>query len=200
MDKDNRLDITGVILVGGKSRRMGKDKAFLEFSGKPLFERVLGIFLESFRHTVLVGDRRERFAGYGLPVLEDILPGSPLGGLYTGLHHAPTDYVFVSPCDLPFPNGGILDRICSLRNGFDVVVPATRNGLEPLFALYSRKCLEPMRRLLESGNLRIYDFYPQVRVRYVPSEEMAQLDEEGKSFVNINTPEEFALLGKGWPS
>lgn len=199
-DKDTRPDITGMILVGGKSRRMGKDKAFLEFSGKPLFERVLGLFLESFPQTVLVGDRRERFAGYGLPVLEDIFPGSPLGGLYTGLYHAPTDYVFVSPCDLPFPDRGILDRICSLRNDFDAVVPATRHGLEPLFALYSKKCLEPMRRLLESGNLRIYGFYPQVRVRHVPGGEIAQPDEEEKSFVNINTPEDYAMLGKGWPS
>jgi molybdenum cofactor guanylyltransferase len=196
MGLDNRRDITGVILVGGKSRRMGKDKAFLEFSGKPLFEKVLEIYRESFHRILLVGDRRERFAEYGLPVLEDIFPGSALGGLYTGLYHAQTEYVFVSPCDLPFPNKGVLDHICSLRKGFDSVVPTTHRGLEPLFALYATKCLEPMRRLLESGNCRVYDFYPQIRIRYVPGEELARLDKEGTSFLNINTPEEFARLGK----
>ena len=193
---DSRRDITGVILVGGKSRRMGKDKAFLEFSGKPLFERVLEIYRGSFHRILLVGDRRERFAGYGLPVLEDIFPGSALGGLYTGLYHAQTEYVFISPCDLPFPNKGVLDHICSLRNGFDAVVPVTHRGFEPLFALYGTKCLEPMRRLLESGNYCVYDFYPQVRIRYVPGEELAQLDKEGKSFLNINTPQEFARIEK----
>jgi len=200
MDLDSRREITGVILVGGKSRRMGKDKAFLELSGKPLFERVLEIYRESFHRILLVGDRRERFAGYGLPVSEDIFPGSALGGLYTGLYHAQTEYVFVSPCDLPFPNKGVLDHICSLRKGFDAVVPTTHRGLEPLFALYAKKCLEPMRRLLESGNYCVYDFYPQVRIRYVPSEELAQWDQEGKSFLNINTPEEFTRLEKGLSS
>ena len=185
-----------MILVGGKSRRMGKDKAFLEFSGKPLFERVLEIFRGSFHRILLVGDRQERFARYDLPVLEDIFPGSALGGLYTGLYHAQTEYVFISPCDLPFPNQGVLDHICSLREGFDAVVPTTRRGFEPLFALYSTKCLEPMRRLLKVDNYCIYDFYPQVRIRYVPSEELSQLDKEGKSFLNINTPEEFARLEK----
>lgn len=196
MGPDSRPDITGVILVGGKSLRMGKDKAFLEFSGKPLLERVLEIFRESFHRILLVGDRRERFADYGLPVLEDIFPGSALGGLYTGLYRAQTEYVFISPCDLPFPNKGVLDHICSLREGFDAIVPTTHRGFEPLFALYATTCLEPMRRLLESGNYCVYDFYPQVRVRYVPSEELAQLDKEGKSFLNINTPEDYARLEK----
>jgi molybdopterin-guanine dinucleotide biosynthesis protein A len=193
---DCRRDITGVILIGGKSRRMGKDKAFLEFSGKPLFERVLEIYRGSFHRILLAGDRRERFAGYGLPVLEDIFPGSALGGLYTGLYHARTEYVFISPCDLPFPNKGVLDHICSLRHGFDAVVPLTRRGFEPLFALYAKKCLEPARSLLETGNYRVYDFYPQVRIRYIPDEELARVDREGTSFMNINTPEEFARLGK----
>ena len=196
MGLDSRRDITGVILIGGKSRRMGKDKAFLEFSGKPLFERVLEIYRECFHRILLVGDRRERFAGYGLPVMEDIFPGSALGGLYTGLHHAQTEYAFISPCDLPFPNKDVLDHICSLRKGFDAVVPTTHRGFEPLFALYAIKCIEPMRRLLESGNYCVYEFYPQVRIRYVPSEELAQLDKAGTSFLNINTPAEFARIEK----
>lgn len=192
---DSLPDITGVILVGGKSRRMGKDKAFLEVSGRPLFERALAIHRERFQRILLVGGGRERFAGYDVPVLEDIFPGSALGGLHTGLHHAQTEYVFVSPCDLAFPNIDILDLLCSLRKGYDAVVPATRGGFEPLFALYSRKCIEPIKRLLESATYRIYDFYPQVRIRYVPAGELARLDKKGQSFRNVNTPEEFARLG-----
>jgi molybdopterin-guanine dinucleotide biosynthesis protein A len=101
---------------------------------------------------------------------------------------------------LPFPNKGVLDHICSLRKGFDAVVPTTRRGFEPLFALYGIQCLEPMRRLLEGGNYCVYDFYPQVRIRYVPSGELAPLDKEGTSFLNINTPEDFARLEKRLPS
>lgn len=196
MNRRSRHDITGVILVGGKSRRMGRDKAFLQIAGKPLFERVLKVFRESFDLLLLVGDRAERFARFGLPVLPDIYPGSALGGLYTGLRHAETQHIFVSSCDLPFPNRDILIFLCSLRDGFDAVVPNTTQGFEPLFAVYSKSCLGPMRSLLESGNMCVYDFYPQVRVRYLQGEELAHLDRDGRSFVNINSPEEFEKLRK----
>lgn len=196
MNQSSLHDITGVILVGGKSCRMGRDKAFLQIAGKTLFERVLAVFIESFDRILLVGDRAERFAGYGIPVLPDIYPGSALGGLYTALDHAETEYIFVSSCDLPFPNREILLYLCSLRDGFDAVVPNTAHGFEPLFALYARSCLGPMRELLESGNFCAYGYYPKVRVRYVKGEELAALDRDGRSFVNVNTPEEFEKIRK----
>lgn len=174
---------------------MGNDKAFLKLFDKPLVERILDVFIENFERVILVGDREERFASYGLPVLPDIYPGSPLGGLYTGLYHATTDYIFTSPCDLPFPSGKVLRYLCSLRNGYDAVVPTTANGYEPLFALYSKSCLGPIRMLLDSGDYCAYAYYPQVRVRYVMYNELARFDRDGKAFLNINTPEEFADIG-----
>ncbi len=195
MLEDLEDDITGVILVGGKSRRMGRDKAFLEVAGKPLINRLLEVFRESFAQVVLVGNREERFAGYGLPVLPDIYPGSSLGGLYTGLHNAATEYVFVSSCDLPFPSSEVLRYLCSLRDGFDAVVPATARGYEPLFAVYSKTCLGPIRTLLESGDCCAYAYYSQVRVRYVAYEELGRFDRDGRAFLNVNTPEEFAKIG-----
>ncbi|MBA4423649.1 MAG: molybdenum cofactor guanylyltransferase [Syntrophus sp. (in: bacteria)] len=197
MNQGSFHDITGVILVGGKSRRMGRDKAFLQIAGKTLFERVLEIFRESFDRLLLVGDRAERFAGYALPVLPDIYPGSALGGLYTALYHAETEYIFVSSCDLPFPNREILLFLCSHRDGFDAAVPNPAHGFEPLFALYAKSCLGPMRELLESGNRCVYDFYPRVRVRYVHGEELDPLDRDGRSFMNVNTPEEFEKIKTG---
>jgi molybdopterin-guanine dinucleotide biosynthesis protein A len=195
MLENPKHDITGVILVGGKSRRMGRDKAFLEVAGKPLFERVLEVFRESFAQVVLVGDREERFAGYGLPILSDIYPGSSLGGLYTGLYHAATEYVYVSSCDLPFPNADILRYLCSLKDGFDAVVPSTKFGYEPLFALYSKSCLGPIRELLDSGDFCAYAYYPQIRVRYVTHEELSLFDRDGRAFLNVNTPDDFAKIG-----
>ncbi len=189
-------DITGVILVGGKSRRMGRDKAFLEVAGRPLFEIVLDLFRESFSRVLLVGNRGERFAGYGLPVVPDIYPGSSLGGLYTGLHHAETDRVFVSSCDLPFPSAKVLRHLCSLGEGHDAVVPSTSYGYEPLFALYAKSCLAPIKAQLDSGEFCAFSYYPQVNVRYVPPQELAPFDRDGKAFLNLNTPEEFASIGE----
>jgi molybdenum cofactor guanylyltransferase len=200
MNQDDRHNVTGVILIGGKSRRMGRDKAFLQISGKTFFERVLEVFRESFDRLLLVGDRAERFAGYDLPILPDIYPGSALGGLYTALHHAETEYIFVSSCDLPFPNREILRYLCSLRDGSDAVVPNTAHGFEPLFALYAKSCLGPMKAFLESGNFCAYGYYANVRVRYVQGEELAHLDRDGRSFVNVNTPEEFEKIKAGGSS
>jgi len=184
-------DVTGVILVGGQSKRMGRDKALLSFGGTPLVERVIDAFRPLFPRTILVGDRGERFAPYGLPVYPDIHPGSALGGLHAGLARAGTPYVFVSACDVPWPDPRVIERLCSLREGYDVVVPRTAGGLDPLFAVYGTKCLPAMERMLREGNYRIYDFYPEVRTRHVEPAELADLVTPGRTFVNVNTPEEF---------
>ncbi len=190
-----RQDITGIILVGGKSRRMGKDKAFLKLAGKTLFERILDLFRANFEQILLVGNQADRFAGYGLPIIPDIYTGSSLGGIYTGLHRSTTEHIFVASCDLPFPNGEILRYLCDRRSGYDAVVATTANGYEPLFALYSKNCLGPIKELIESGDYCAYAYFPEVNVRYVPYEELAHLDRDGTAFLNVNTPEEFIRIG-----
>ncbi len=186
--------ITGIILVGGKSRRMGTDKAFLRIGGVPLFERVLAAMAENFSSILLIGDCKERYQGYGLPVVADRYQGSALGGLYSGLLAAATDLVFVAPCDMPFPSASLIRHICAMAGDFDVVVPRTAYGFEPLFALYRKSCLEAMQRLLEAGNYRVYDFYPEVAVRYVEAEELWRVADEERALLNLNTPEEFAMI------
>jgi molybdopterin-guanine dinucleotide biosynthesis protein A len=187
-------DVTGVILVGGKNSRMGRDKAFLPIGGVPIFERVLEVLKRHLEKVILIGDRPERFTRYGLPVHPDLYPGSSLGGLYTGLHVSETRYIFAAPCDLPFASDDLLQYVISLREEFDVVVPMTGGDPEPLFALYSKDCLNPMRELLEAGNFRIFDFYPRIRVRRVLETDLRHLDGSDKAFLNVNTPEEYERL------
>ncbi|GFO70840.1 hypothetical protein GMLC_44190 [Geomonas limicola] len=189
-------EVTGVILVGGKSRRMGQDKAFLPVSGRPLFEGVLELFRAQFSRILLVGDREERFADYGLPILADQFPGSSLGGLYTGLSQAPSPYVFVASCDLAYPSAQVLKKICTLREGHDAVVPRTAHGFEPLFALYAKSCLNPIKEQLKRGEFCAYAYYPQLKIRYLAGEELSRLDPAGTAFVNLNTPEEYARIAK----
>jgi molybdenum cofactor guanylyltransferase len=196
MEKSPDQDVTGVILVGGKSRRMGRDKAFLPWHGAPLFETVLSVFRKNFSDTLLVGGEAERFTGYDVRFVADIHPGSALGGLYTGLFHATTRHVFVACCDMPFPSPALLQHLCSLKDGYDCVVPETTETLEPLFAVYAKTALAAMLKLLQAGNLRVYDLYPLLRTRYVGADEIAPFLNGGKSLLNVNTPEEFALLGK----
>lgn len=185
-------DVTGAILVGGQSRRMGRDKALLTVAGAPLIERVVHCFQLLFEHIILVGDRPERFVSLGLPVLPDLYPGSALGGIHAALHHAQTDLVFVSPCDTPFPSPAIARHLSSLAPGHDVVVPRSERGLEPLFAIYRRSCIGPVEELLSGGTYRIFDFFHLVRTRVVEAAEFRHLDPEGRAFLNVNTPAELA--------
>lgn len=184
-------DVTGVILAGGRSSRMGRDKATLEVGGMTLFERTLEILRTFFPAVLIAGDRPD-LARPQVPCYPDRYPGSALGGLYTGLLEAATDWIFVAPCDMPNVDPAIVRLLLERRAGHDVVLPRTASGLEPLFALYRKSCLDPMRAMLEAGEYRIYDFYGQVRVRYVDEMELPPGWRRG--LLNINTPDEYRQL------
>lgn len=187
-------DITGIILVGGKSRRMGQDKALLTVQGRTLFERALEPFQDCFAQVLLIGDRPERFNGCNQPILPDLYPGSSLGGLYTGLFYAGTEHIFVTSCDLPFPNRAILQYLCSLKGDSDAIIPASPHGAEPLFACYRKSCLEVMRDQLEQQRFSISAVCSMLQTIHVPYTELQQFDPEGTAFLNLNTPEELAGL------
>lgn len=192
-------DVTGVILVGGKSRRMGRDKAFLEIEGRPMVDRVIDLFRSSFERVLLVGDRAERFQTHGLEVVPDIYPGSALGGLYTGLSAAQTGFVFVASCDLAYPDSKLLHYLCGLKEGYDAVVPLTRAGYEPLYAVYGKSCLSPMREQLESGDYCAYAYYPALNIRFVEAPEIEAVASGERAFRNINTPEDLRAVGGSIP-
>jgi molybdopterin-guanine dinucleotide biosynthesis protein A len=186
-------NVTGVILAGGRSSRMGRDKATLDVAGMPLFERVLAVLHEFFSAVLIAGDRPD-LARPLVPYHPDIYPGSALGGLYTGLLMARTEWIFVAPCDMPHPDPELIRVLLDRRQGRQVVVPRTGAGLEPLFALYHKDCLEPMRAMLEEGHYRIYDFYDQMSVCYVNEDELPPGWEQ--SLINVNTPEEYSKIRK----
>jgi molybdopterin-guanine dinucleotide biosynthesis protein A len=189
-------DVTGVILAGGQSRRMGRDKATLTVGGTTLFARLLAVMRGIFPALLIAGDRPD-LARPDVPCLPDLYPGSALGGLYTGLRAAKTPYIFAVACDMPFADPRLIRAILERRAGRDLVVPETPAGLEPLFALYGKSCLEPMRGLLEAGNYRIYDFFPRVRVCPVGPTELPAGWE--RALLNLNTPEEFLRLQEHLP-
>jgi molybdopterin-guanine dinucleotide biosynthesis protein len=188
---DRFPDVTGVLLAGGKSRRMGRDKAGIMLNGQSLCELSLGLLLRFFTTVFIAGDRPE-LAGPELQAIPDLYPGSALGGLHTGLKTAKTDWIFVAPCDMPFPDGRIVERLLRHRNGFDAVVPRTPQGYEPVFALYHKNCLPQMESMLQQNSFRIYDFYQRIRIRFLDPPELP----EGwqRSLINVNTPQDLARI------
>ena len=188
---DKYSDITGVILAGGRSSRMGRDKATLKVDGVPLFRRVLGVLQELFSRVLIAGDRKD-LCEAGIESYADPYPGSALGGIYTGLFYSKTPYIFVAPCDMPYPDPSLIRLITSHRKGFDVVIPKTPAGFEPCFALYGRSCMEPSRHTLERGLYRINALFSCLRVFYLEVEDL--IPQWQRSLKNINTPEDYRLV------
>ncbi len=184
-------DVTGVLLAGGKSRRMGQDKAVLELDGKSLFDRSLELLLSFFSTVIIAGDRPD-LVRPEIPALADIYPGSALGGLHTGLQAAVTDWIFVAPCDMPYPDPRIVALLLQNRHGVDAVVPRTPQGYEPVFALYHKNCLPQMEAMLRQNQFRIYDFYQRIAIRYLDPPDLP--DGWQRSLININTPADITRI------
>ena len=187
--------MTGIILAGGKSRRMGENKAFIDTGGVPLFERVYRIFREIFPEIIIVANDANLFERYEARLQKDIvLNKGPLGGLYTGLFCSPSYHAFCTACDMPLLNPRLIKYMVEERDEYDVIVPKTRDGLHPLHAIYSKKCLSPMRQLLDCDDLRIVNFFHRVRVRYIDEPEIRKVDPHMRSLINVNTEEEMEAV------
>ncbi len=182
--------ISGAVLVGGKSRRMGRDKAMLSFHGSPLVARVVETIRPITTEVLLVGQELARFAWMsGVRMCQDIIPGvGPLAGIYSALRDASNSQSLIVACDMPFLNPRLLAFLCQTANGWDAVVPSIGGRLQPLHAVYARSCLPVIEELLIHGQHCPLDLFPQVRTRYVTEEELEAYDPGLLSFLNVNTP------------
>jgi len=189
------MKITGIILAGGKNLRMGKNKAFLNVKGERIIDRTKNLFLELFDEVLLVTNSLPDYLDLNLRMVADLYAGKgALGGIYAGLFHASHSHAFVAACDMPFLNQDLIRHLIDLSPGYDIVIPKTQDGWQPLHAIYSQKCLPFMEDLIRQDNLKIIDFFHRVKKREVPTEEILPLDPNLTSFLNVNTPEELARI------
>lgn len=193
------LPATGVVLAGGKSRRMGRDKALLELDGQPLIEWVIQRIGRVCSEVLVVAGDAERYAGLGAPVVTDRFPGvGVLGGLHAGLHAASHELILAVGCDMPFLNSTLLRSFVDWVGGYDVAVLRRGEWVDPLHAAYRRTCLPAMEAEIRAGRRRIISFFPQVRVRYVTEAEVAAIDPELWSLRNVNTPADWEAARNDW--
>ncbi|OQY19011.1 MAG: hypothetical protein B6I36_05450 [Desulfobacteraceae bacterium 4572_35.1] len=183
-------ETTVILLAGGKSKRMGCDKLFLPVDGKFLFERVLDALRPLSNELMVVTNDRQRFSKYGLTTYADIYPGSALGGLYTGLYYAKTNLVLVSACDLPFANQTVAKYLLDVAGDNDVTVVETKDGYEPLFACYSKRCLPAMELALRQKCYKIQRIWQGLQVKVVSFDEIAHIEGAWQAFVNLNRMED----------
>ena len=176
---------------------MGKNKAFIEIDGVPIIQRIQSLFKTLFSEILIVTNEVDLFQNLQAKIHRDLIPGQgALGGLYTGIYYSSFQHAFCVACDMPFLKGPVIRYLIQKINDYDVVVPRTKDGLQPLHAIYSRNCLDPIRKIMEQKQFKIIDFYPMVKVNIVEENGFRSLDSARESFLNVNTPEELGFMKK----
>jgi len=185
-------EITGIILAGGVSRRLGyRNKALLEILGKSVIQYVVEALSRVTENICLITNSPEVYVSLDLPMFGDILPGSgSVGGIYTGLKVSETHHNLVIACDMPFVQPHLLSMLINNSPGYDVVIPKTRDGYHPTSAIYSKNCIEPIEAMIKTGNLKIIDFLPHVAVNSMDIDTLLP-NHDSNMFFNINTNEDY---------
>lgn len=185
------------IMAGGKSSRMGTDKSFVPFLGRQLIEHVIGRVEGLGRELFIIANNPDSFSHLGLEVFQDIYKDcGPLGGLHSALFHAAYDHLLVVACDMPWLNPALVAHMISLADEADIIVPRWTKFPEPLHAIYSKACLDPVEHSLDTGILKVIGFYGKVSVRFLDREEIKRFDPSGRSFANVNTPEDLRIASQ----
>ena len=189
--------ITIAVQAGGKSSRMGQNKALMPFLGTPLIERVISRLSDIATEILIISNDPEPYLYLGKRVITDRFPGKgPLMGLYSALLEAQHSLVVSVACDMPFVNPDLFKCLVqiSLDTNADVVVPTSPKGLEPLHAVYKKlTCLPVIRNAIQQNNFRIISWFPKVNVKVLTCEEIGLMDPGFNSFFNINTAEDLRL-------
>ncbi len=192
------MDISCILLAGGKSSRLGHDKILEKIGEQSLLEKVLSCLESLGKQTIIVTAEERVFpqlkGRQNLKIVYDIYPGKgSLGGIYTGLVTSQTLYNFVVAADMPFLNRPLLQYMIGVSEGYDYVLPRVNDLFEPLCAIYSKTCLPAIESMIKKGDMVIINLVDLVKVRYVDAEEIDRFDPKHRSFFNINTRQDLAL-------
>jgi len=186
----------GFLLAGGKSSRMGADKAFLNFGGQTLLDHVLGVMGQVCGRVAIVGDPA-KFAEYG-SVVNDIFTGcGPLGGIHAALASSSAELNLILAVDMPFVPAELLAFLLRLaeNSGATITVPRTSRGLQPLCAVYRRDFCSVAEQALRAGNYKIDAAFSSVAVRVIDEEQLGAAGFSAETFFNVNTPEDYLEAG-----
>jgi molybdopterin-guanine dinucleotide biosynthesis protein A len=185
------MDAVGFAVAGGRSRRMGRDKALLAWERTDLLGHTLDRLRAACRQVRILSGAERRYADRGVPVVLDAAADAgSLAGVVAGLATTEGPGLFLG-LDLPFVPASLLAHLLTLAEGADAVVPVSPRGPEPLCAVYGPACLAPARRCVAEGRLKMTAFWPEVRVRHLEAADLAAFGDPEHLFRNLNTPEEY---------
>ncbi|WP_227762269.1 molybdenum cofactor guanylyltransferase [Zhaonella formicivorans] len=185
----------GIVLAGGKSSRMKSNKSFLRLNGRTFIETIINVLKPIFKDNIIViTNEPELYSFLNVKLESDLFKDKgPLAGIYTGLMVSPSHHNFFIACDMPFVSDKAIRFIIEQKANWDAVVPVIGGYIEPLYGIYSKNCIEPIKDCLVKNWLKATSFYDQVAVKTIPETIFKKMDPELKMFININTPKEFGI-------
>jgi molybdopterin-guanine dinucleotide biosynthesis protein A len=188
--------VTGIVLAGGRSARLGTDKALLRVGDGTLLERAVSALRPLCRKIIVVSDPRSPVPDVeGCTMATDEEPGlGPLGGLATGLALSGDDWHLALACDLPLVRPELLELLVAESSGVEAVVPRAEGRLQPLLATYSHACLAPARAALASGKRALAAMLDQVKVKVLEEDRLREADPGLVSFTNVNAWEDYQAV------
>jgi molybdopterin-guanine dinucleotide biosynthesis protein A len=198
MDRaDFDVPVTGVVLAGGRSSRMGgRDKAFAAVGGEPIAIRTIRLFRTLFPQVIVATNRAERYRALDVETVGDLFPDcGPLAGIHAAMGVARHPHVFVAACDMPGLDADVIRFLLGRIGDADAVVPRWDDDIEPLHAVYAVRLADRIADALCAGRHAIRDLLPRLRVDYVGEAELARIRGTARSMLNVNTPEELAAVG-----
>ncbi|HTY81475.1 MAG TPA: molybdenum cofactor guanylyltransferase [Dehalococcoidales bacterium] len=189
------MNINCIVLAGGKSTRLGRDKVSEKIGDRSLLEQVINRIDPISKEIIIVTAKERAFAELAgrpnIKFITDIIPGQgSLGGIYSGLVKSDSYYNIVLAADMPFVNAELLRYMAEVSQGYDFVLPRVEGLFEPLHAIYSKDCIGPIEKIFQNGSKVIIELFNYVKVRYIEVEEINKYDPQHLSFFNINTNEE----------
>jgi molybdenum cofactor guanylyltransferase len=189
------MGVTGVVLCGGAGTRMGRDKALIEIRGRPLIRLVAECLSECAAPVLLASGSQYRFGHLPFEEIADAAPGAgPISGLVAALSVSPHDLLVAAAVDMPFVSAEVFRLLIDRHTDEDAVVPVTREGPQPLHALYHRSALPHLADALSRGRNRLRDALAALKVREVGPEGWGTIDADGRFALNLNTQEDLRSL------
>jgi molybdopterin-guanine dinucleotide biosynthesis protein A len=186
------MEVTGIILAGGKSSRMGTDKGLQELCGKPLMQYAIEV-LSGLCSTILISSSSQVYKSFGYKVIADVFPGiGPMGGIYSALKQSETEANLVLSCDLPFVSTKLMSYILNHSKGYKVAVPWLGDQhYEPLCGFYHLSILEQISQYIQNNNYKLPDLFEEININRLVISEKSEFYNDSL-FLNINSKQDLA--------
>ena len=184
--------ISGIILAGGLSKRLGREKTTLTLDGSTVLRSLIEKLRPLVSEILIVTRREQKLFFSDVRIVSDIFLGKgSLGGLYTGLFHSSNQHSFICACDMPFISPQLIRFLLNSKENADAVVPKISGYFEPLCAVYAKTCLSPLHENLTANNLKITNFYDRITIHVPDENEIRRIDPRLLSFFNINSDTDY---------